>query len=56
VEITWNAGEIVAMDVRDRSGQLISLALTPERNAPPLNPADFIFVPPEGVDVYDPER
>jgi chaperone LolA len=56
VEITWDQGEIVAMDVRDRSGQLISLILTPERDAPPLTPADFSFVPPDGVDVYDPER
>jgi chaperone LolA len=53
VDMTWENGEIVAMAVRDRSGQLISLTLTPEPDAPALSPEDFHFVPPDGVDVYD---
>jgi outer membrane lipoprotein carrier protein len=52
VELTWSAGEIVAMKIRDRSGQAIQLALTPELGNTPLVPDDFFFEPPEGVDVF----
>lgn len=54
VEISWANGEIVAMAVRDRSGQMINLALTPDETPAPLTPGEFRFEPPEGVDVYDP--
>ncbi|MFK8043220.1 outer membrane lipoprotein chaperone LolA [Congregibacter sp.] len=54
VEVTWKESDVVAMVVEDRSGQLISLALTPDVNPVELTAADFDFVPPAGVDVYEP--
>jgi outer membrane lipoprotein carrier protein len=54
VDIGWEEGAIVAMDVQDRSGQMIKLALSPDQNSAPLTAEDFDFVPPAGVDVYEP--
>lgn len=52
VELQWSGGLITAMEVIDRSGQRLQLLLTPERPTPPLEPADFAFIVPEGVEVY----
>jgi len=52
VELGWRDGMLVAMDIRDRSNQQIRLSLTPESDTEALAPADFSFVPPEGVDVF----
>lgn len=54
VDMSWREGAIVAMEISDRSGQHIRLALTPATDAAALTPADFEFEIPEGVDVYDP--
>ena len=54
VDIAWEAGEVVSMDVQDRSGQMIRLALTPDPNPVALTAEYFHFVPPAGVDVYEP--
>ncbi|WP_439106916.1 outer membrane lipoprotein chaperone LolA [Congregibacter sp.] len=54
VDIAWEADAVVAMDVQDRSGQRIKLALTPDSDPQQLTAEDFDFVPPAGVDVYEP--
>jgi outer membrane lipoprotein carrier protein len=54
VDLSWRDGSIVSMQISDRSGQLINLALTPDEDPAPLTPADFEFLVPEGVDIYDP--
>ncbi|WOJ95927.1 outer membrane lipoprotein chaperone LolA [Congregibacter brevis] len=54
VEVTWERNAVIAMVVEDRSGQLISLALTPDLEPVELTATDFDFVPPAGVDVYEP--
>ena len=54
VEVTWKGDAVVAMVVEDRSGQLISLALTPDVAPAQLTAKDFDFIPPAGVDVYEP--
>ena len=51
-ELVWEGGALVAMDVRDRSGQELQIALTPDPDAAPLAPGDFRFVPPDDVDVH----
>lgn len=53
VDIQWAGTEIVAMTIRDRSAQLIRLALAPDASGAPLTPGDFSFTPPAGVEVYD---
>jgi outer membrane lipoprotein carrier protein len=54
VDLSWRDGAIIGMEISDRSGQRIRLALTPAADASTLTPADFEFDLPEGVDVYDP--
>jgi len=54
VDIEWKLGAVIAMDVQDRSGQMIKLSLSPDHNAVALTAKDFEFVPPVGVDVYEP--
>lgn len=54
VDVGWENGAVVSMSVQDRSGQTIKLALTPDRDPPALSAADFEFVPPADVDVYEP--
>lgn len=56
VELFWEKSEIVEMDIRDRSGQLISVALTPDLEAAVLAPQDFELSLPDGVDIYDASR
>lgn len=53
VDMVWDNAALVAMDIRDRSGQLIQLKLAPDPQAAGLSPGDFVFEPPAGVDVYD---
>lgn len=55
VEISWEGDALAGMQVRDRSGQTISIALSPDTDAPRLEAEDFAFTPPDGVDVYDPD-
>ncbi|EED32919.1 outer membrane lipoprotein carrier protein LolA [gamma proteobacterium NOR5-3] len=54
VDIAWEGDVVIAMDVQDRSGQMIRLALLPDQNPVKLTAQDFEFVPPLGVDVYEP--
>lgn len=55
VDISWENGEIIAMAIRDRSGQQISLALTPDADNTPLLAKDFELVLPADVEVYEPD-
>lgn len=55
VDLNWQNGEIVAMEIRDRSGQLIRLAMTPDEQSLELSAEDFTLDLPEGVEVYDPQ-
>ena len=52
LELTWRDGRLRAMSIRDRSAQRIQLALTPDLAAAPLQPRDFAFEPPPGVEVF----
>lgn len=51
-ELVWDGDVLVEMDVRDRSGQELQIALTPDVDPVPLAPGDFRFDPPEDVDVH----
>jgi chaperone LolA len=51
VILSWDEDRLVAMDVQQRSGQTLSLVLSPDAEAPALTAADFAFVVPEGVDL-----
>lgn len=52
LELTWRAGRLRAMSIRDRSARRIQLALTPDPAAAPLRAQDFAFEPPPGVEVF----
>jgi outer membrane lipoprotein carrier protein len=52
VVLEFDGAELSAMQVRDRSGQRLELALTPEPSGPPLKPGDFDFTAPPGVEVF----
>ena len=52
LELTWRDGRLRAMSIRDRSAQRIQLALTPDPAAAPLQPQDFAFELPPGVEVF----
>lgn len=54
VDVGWDKGAVVSMSVQDRSGQTIKLTLNPDKNPAVLTAADFEFVPPADVDVYEP--
>ncbi|WOJ94080.1 outer-membrane lipoprotein carrier protein LolA [Congregibacter variabilis] len=54
VDIAWEGDAVIAMDVQDRSGQMIKLDLSPDPNPAQLTAKDFEFVAPAGVDVYEP--
>ena len=54
VDIAWEGDTVIAMDVQDRSGQMIKLDLSPDQNPIKLTAKDFEFVAPAGVDVYEP--
>jgi chaperone LolA len=54
VDIAWEGDGVIAMDVQDRSGQMIKLDLSPDQNPIKLTAKDFEFVAPAGVDVYEP--
>jgi chaperone LolA len=52
VTLAWRGGEVAAMDVVDRSGQLLRLSLTPDADSAALTPGDFVFEAPPGVEVF----
>ena len=52
LELTWRAGRLRAMSIRDRSARRIQLTLTPDPAAAPLQAQDFAFEPPPGVEVF----
>ena len=53
VDMRWSEGRLTAMNVVDRSGQRLQLALDPDAAVgPSLSPDDFRFVIPDGVEVY----
>lgn len=54
VDIAWEGRAVIAMDVQDRSGQMIKLDLSPDQSPIELTAKDFEFVAPAGVDVYEP--
>ncbi len=51
VILSWDGKQIVAMEVEQRGGQRLSLALSPEPEAVQLEPSDFAFEIPDGVDL-----
>lgn len=53
VELTWAGTQVVGMRISDRSGQQITLALTPDSDPASLSASDFEFTVPDGVDVFD---
>ncbi|MEL7046553.1 MAG: outer membrane lipoprotein chaperone LolA [Pseudomonadota bacterium] len=55
VVLSWKGEQIVAMEVTQRGGQRLALALTPEQNPGQLEPADFAFEIPDGVELQSDE-
>jgi chaperone LolA len=53
VELLWENGEIVEMDIRDRSGQRINIALRANPDSAELTPNDFELNLPDDVDIFD---
>ena len=52
VTLAWARGEVVAMEVVDRSGQLLQLSLDPDEDGATPTPGDFAFEVPRGVEVF----
>lgn len=52
VQMNWQDGTLQAMEIIDRSGQRLQLALTPDDDAPSMTPEDFKFSAPEGVELF----
>lgn len=55
VVLSWEDEQIVAMEVTQRGGQRLALALTPESDPRLLDPADFAFTIPDGVELQTDE-
>jgi outer membrane lipoprotein carrier protein len=51
VVLSWERSTITAMEVQQRGGQTLSLALTPDTDGAPLRAEDFVFEVPPGVEV-----
>ena len=51
VVLSWEGSTITAMEVQQRGGQTLSLALTPDSDDAPLRAEDFAFEVPPGVEV-----
>jgi len=51
VVLSWEGTTLAAMDVQQRGGQTLSLALTPDEDGAPLSAEDFAFEVPDGVEV-----
>jgi chaperone LolA len=51
VVLSWEGSALVAMEVQQRGGQTLSLALTPGTDDTPLRAEDFAFEVPPGVEV-----
>ncbi len=53
VELGWSGDLLSRMQIRDRSGQLISISLVADEDPPRLSDADFQLQLPDDVEVFD---
>jgi len=51
LELTLAAGRLAGMKIRDNTGQTVDIAFD-NLDTTALAPADFLFVPPEGADLF----
>ncbi|MEE4660106.1 MAG: outer membrane lipoprotein chaperone LolA [Halieaceae bacterium] len=52
VALVFENGRPTGLDIEDRMGRTARISLSLDASSSRLSPADFMFVPPAGVDVY----